>query len=163
MLAFKTFQTNLTGTFQTSFKYSRSLWMPKQPAQICRSGYHVANKFANLRNFLPGPKFRIFLVEGRGATDTAPNKVCFEEIKLVRELDLRKPILVAGAKIIGDIPISKDKERIFSDICYSIQYNKLPKKKIKQLAKLFDLTPYLLKRSLNVVLKKRKAEKQKSS
>lgn len=167
MLAFKTFRSNLSGSFQASYKYSISDWMPAQRAAICVSGYHVANKFQHLRNFVPDGGFRVFLVEGRGNSDSSGiggNKACFAEIKLLREIDIKMKNLQKISKLLKNCS-GNTKEILFNRICSSIAYDKNSKKNIKKVAKLLSISPYLLKRSLNVSLarKARKASKTRQS
>ncbi len=161
MLAFKTFRKDLTGSFQSGCKYSINQWMPVQRAAICVSGYHVANKFQHLRNFVPDGGFRVFLVEGRGDSDTeghGSNKACFAEIKLVREINVKMNNLRAIAKLLPNCSGST-KEILFNQICFFIAYDKPSKNTLKKVAKLLSISPYLLKRSLNVSLARKTIKK----
>lgn len=93
MLAFKLFRGDLYYQYgDITKRYPINQWTRRVTPILCQSGYHVSSSFSDLISHLrSGDINRLFIVDCKGKRDLDEeddNKVSFESIKLVKEIDV---------------------------------------------------------------------------
>lgn len=105
MLAFKLFRGDLFYQYgDRSKRYPINQWTRKATPIICESGYHVSSTFCHLVNHLRNTDVnRLFIVDCKGKRHIDiddDNKISFESIKLVKEIDTSKDNLEKLAQLL---------------------------------------------------------------
>lgn len=140
MFAFKMFRHDLKFAYgDTSKKYKIGEWMPKTKPILCISGYHVSSTFCKLYQHVRLCKEninRLYIVDcgkKRAKYSEFPhtNKVSFETIKLVKEIDISRRRLVKLSKILNMENYYDNQIELFYKILWHVFPNATMKKTIK--------------------------------